>query len=437
MDGSWLRQGPALEELVARRLDGRKGRADVAILIPSYRDNALTASLVDALGRQSFLGFDIIIVYGSGESFIKSPAWASILHMEEKESGGPAGAFFIAQKAALEDGYGFVIMVDNGCVPKSRDVVGELVARASSCGYSLPKIWQRPSKDSRLSNSPNYFGCIRRDALLKAGLTFLPFYYGADDMEFNTRLRQSGFIPEAIGPSVKHGGMKPLVLDSAIRKYYAARGEIESVFLRRLPLNAFLPINAYLFVALIAGLGGRTDLCSMIASGVRDGCGMRFFKNDRIPGQKPLRRVSKKGIPPPLVSSARWRKAIKGTGPDFWLQLDDGRTLVSTASRAAVITLTGLEAALSIGKDVSFGEDANALDLPFLITSRSAYAMDGADAFVIHDGRSVLSSLFRLMLVPVFLPLIIVASAPLTLMGAIMGRMKGVSSEGYGLDGRN
>ena len=184
----WLDKGPELSELVSERLDRRSSRKDVAVVITTSGNPEVLEEHLGALGKQKFRDFDVLIVYGQRDSFAAGPRWAGILHLREKARGGSSGAFYIGQKAALEEGYRTIILADDDCIPVSDDLMGRL-AQGVEEGHKilLPKL-DKGERGIRMTRIPHYYGAFGREVFERAGLTYLPLFFGGDDVELFHRM---------------------------------------------------------------------------------------------------------------------------------------------------------------------------------------------------------------------------------------------------------
>ncbi len=254
-----LDAAPALDALVAERKDMRRApRAKAALVITTYGNGPMLKKHVERLGLQKWKGFDIIIVYGEKDGFIEAPAWAGILHLREKGRNGCSGAYYIGERAALEEGYGIIILADDDCMPVSEDLVESLVKEVEGGTHiAIPRLGSPQA--SWKPRVPHYYGAVSANALRKAGLTFLPLFFGGDDVEFMSRMMNAGFSPKHIEAYAWHPPAKPFLIDASWKRYYYSRGELEALILNRGFPEAFAFAAMGLLMAASLAAFGRTS----------------------------------------------------------------------------------------------------------------------------------------------------------------------------------
>jgi len=196
---------PSLEQLQGRVQDRRrKAHGDTLFIIPSYKDGRRLGAMLAELSKQSYMGFDVAVIYAKGDRFVENRR-LSILHIERKMDLGFAGAAYLGQLAALRGGYKYHVIATANMLPYSRKSLGILHEAAESEGadYVNGKFAyagaQYPGGHIRRTKIEEcgirwaaLWSMIRTDAVRKIGLYPLPMYSGGDDCEYGFRLSGRG-----------------------------------------------------------------------------------------------------------------------------------------------------------------------------------------------------------------------------------------------------
>ncbi len=217
MRDGWKKEGPALDELVLETKDGRKGKRALAIVITSFQARESLAEHLRRLSRQSRKDFDIIAVYGEKDEFLETPGWAGVLHVREKGRMGCAGANYIGQKIALQEGYESVILADDDCMPVSDDLVEKLAGSPGDCAMPNAGYGGQEAVSGFIIH---HYGILRRGALEKAGLTYLPFGNGGEDLELIARIRKAGMKISHADAGGCHPAAAPMMLEGGGRLFH-------------------------------------------------------------------------------------------------------------------------------------------------------------------------------------------------------------------------
>jgi len=93
---------PEAAALISKRKDTIAKKRDIVIVIASKNDRKTLESHIAALSKQTFREFNIIIVYGKSDEFLEVE---NAIHIREKSGRGSAGAFYIGERIALDQGY--------------------------------------------------------------------------------------------------------------------------------------------------------------------------------------------------------------------------------------------------------------------------------------------------------------------------------------------
>ncbi len=419
----WLVNGPELSELVAEVLDNRKNKkAKLAVVIPSFKNNSLLKKQLDKLSEQTFRDFDIIAVYGKDDDFVDTPEWASMLHIKEQSRTGSAGAFYIGQKKALEDGYELITLADNDCIPISEGLLEKFSdAAKKGADVMLPDIIYVPSEKSQKGYVIHHYGCMKNEVFRKIGLSFLPFYFGGEDFELSERITDNGFKIHNLDSLVSHPKNKPALISSEKRKYYCGRGELEALLINGKYLRAFTYMVFYLEMGLAFMLMGKKNLAGEIFRSVRNAASMEFFKSRSEPVDETI-EASVPGNFDIILGEENIH------GDKHWLNVNAG-----VAKRISYIFSQLLHSNRYFGKSILISERHDPADIIAMLMAKTAYIKFGGKYYLVHKNRSALSIIEGLFLLGLSLPFIIAASFSLTIYGALNKKIRGISSQCYGL----
>lgn len=228
----WIARAPPLGELVKDIQDGRKGkRAKTAIIIPSFRRPDLLSQHATLLRKQSMADFDIISVYGTDDGYIQPPPGIGMVHIRRKIDIGSAGAFYIGELYALNEGYEILVIADDDCLPTSDSLLQELDRALEGTGGSSP--WVRFTPDRwRSEGVISMYRAYRREVFEKVGLTFLPFYTSAEDLDLMWRIKRGGIRTAQTDELVTHPKQMPPFLCSRYRIHHYGRNHINLLLLQ-------------------------------------------------------------------------------------------------------------------------------------------------------------------------------------------------------------
>jgi len=190
-------------ELVSFTKEFNKKSSETLIMMPFYLEYGYLSDHLDALSRQTFQDFDVVVilnkvsdekkVYGIIEE--KKPAFGVIV-TKRKEDTGSAGGFFTGQKYALENGYKQMIFADIDCMPVSLNLVEKLVSNKDR-EYVKPggRIIENNQVTQIIPESViPWYALLSTDLVRRCGLYYLPLYYGAEDVEYGSRIKTKPYI---------------------------------------------------------------------------------------------------------------------------------------------------------------------------------------------------------------------------------------------------
>jgi hypothetical protein len=421
IDGSWLREGPGLSELVSRIKDLRgKKRSRTAIVIPTWKKNGLMREHVEKLALQEHGGFDAIIVYGEEDEFLEDTCGVPSVHIRPKTNLGSAGGFYIGERFALESGYEYLILSDNDCLPESYTLVRDLLgALKDGADVAFPKIRNADGKEPQANRLLPQYGCMRADVLRDVGLSYLPLHFGGEDHELFERMKMKGYRAVEIGSvayHAQHAGVSPFACYGLKMRYYL-RGEILWRLLRSAPQNAYCHIFMNLFGGIFFAFS-RKDLSRVMLDAVRDGASMRFFKIESATGEGPMVEQGVMGI-----DASRWSMDNRG-----------GDAPAGRFRRFVYSTARYLSQVPGVfRKDIIFDRTVGASGMLLAMLARNSWLRENGNYHpVLKENRAYHLPLHLAMLGLAFS--ISVPSA-LVLTGAAYAKMTmlGIDSDSYGL----
>jgi len=227
----WLEKPPMLHEMLERLENEPVKRKQILVGIPVYNEKAYLLEQLRWLQRQRYQNFDIFIALSPllepeemKEEIKKNrlPLNVPIIWAKRKEDYGSAGGFYIIERYAVEKGYAALIEADVDCLPTSDRLIETLFGRIKN-GYDV--AMPRTLKDDRIAYNLRFYSMIRTTLLKKVGVTFLPFFYWAEDVELMDRVKKGGSrIAKVDEQEVRHPFKLPvLFLMPSKLVYYRTR----------------------------------------------------------------------------------------------------------------------------------------------------------------------------------------------------------------------
>lgn len=214
-------RAPTLPELVLSCDEsGRRDGAACAVVLPFHGEIECVRRHLELLASQDDPDFDVILVSSSPHPFGKSvrPSKASshgtVSLMLRMPLG--AGAFYVGQRYAHENGYAVVILADSDAYPVDASLIRKLKGAAISGRNAIHLPSAASAGRGRHSPSIHWYGALHDGALSKSGFTYLPLFFGGVDDELESRMMDSGLaihcLPDA---SVSHPLFKPVSMEPA------------------------------------------------------------------------------------------------------------------------------------------------------------------------------------------------------------------------------
>jgi len=417
---NWLDKGPALDELVSEKLDRRKGRSNVAIVMPTYQNYQLIQNHVKELSKQDFRDFDIIIVYEEEDRFIPTPGWASIIHVRRKGRNGAAGGFYVGEKIALEEGYQDIILADDDCLPKSKDLIKNLVEAEGD--VKIPKALYFNEEISGIEII-NHYGCIKRNVLERAGLTFIPFYLGGDDIEFLGRIKNHGYGITRVNSCVAHPSV-PTIINAPPKVYRYIRGGFQALILTKDYRNALS--SAFMHLAKGFGywfLGSEVGKAHFF--GIIDGSRM-MFSAPKFNGKKMPSLPKKPEVDVVITKRLEDEKSTPANRKKLTF-------FSNVIKHIKVIKGVAVNFFRYFRKRVYFSNEKS-MNVVIMIIAKSSYLRYHNHEYELTKDRGVVSNIAGLPLLIVVGPMMIALAIFCLIFGIIKGRK--IKTKEYGINKR-
>jgi GT2 family glycosyltransferase len=249
-------------EIVSERL---QPLSEAVLIVPSYRAAAVTAGTLGEVLRLNPPGsFDLLVVDNGGEDVDEIRRALSTPHLQTivlRQNAGPAGAFYVGMKRALEAGYRYFVLSDNDTELLTENGIGVLISKlpADGLGVVAPTSLARgrpSSGDERVSRAYWEFFTLGRAAVERVGLVDPALFWGIDDYDYAMRLVSAG-VPIVRTPDCRcyHPLSKPSALYNW-STYSLLRGYLLVVFSRR-PSPLAFRLRLETLAAMCAFVGAR------------------------------------------------------------------------------------------------------------------------------------------------------------------------------------
>ncbi len=405
---------PEAAALISKRKDTIAKKRDIVIVIASKNDRKTLESHIAALSKQTFREFNIIIVYGKSDEFLEVE---NAIHIREKSGRGSAGAFYIGERIALDQGYRTIILADDDCLPVSENLLEEMDrARKKGENAILPQVdYGKAKLDLDIIH---HYGCFSREVFEKVGLTYLPFYFGGEDIELLSRIRKK-FKVFKISAKAVHKSSMPIILEKENNAYSYVKGALISAILNDDFAGAYSCSLFHLLGAVGYGLVGRRKLARAYISAIWDGTMLRLGKgmasNSTKIKEKPDKIDTK--ISDVFTSIDYEKLGIIGM-PIHWIEKDI-RILLNIRK--------------TLGKRVLFNESYGPSFLPIILLSKLSYLKFNGEFFRLSSEQNSIICLLRYLLFHLALFPIAGIALLLVVLGAVIKRIKKIDSMGYGI----
>jgi GT2 family glycosyltransferase len=431
----WLKKGPDLRELISEVKDERKNRPrNLALIIPTYRNEKLIQTHVDALSKQTTKDFDIIIVYGEKDRFINSPNWASISHIRERGRNGCAGAYYLGEKYALKEGYGKIVLADDDCLPESNNLLENEAMELESNDVVVPRAFRGTRTNPEYWI--HYYGGMTRKVLEKVGLTFIPLYVGGEDLDFMFRIQEEGFTFHRITSAVVHPRTVPFVLYPPQMLYYYSRGAVIQLFLAKKYVRCAWLIFTILMMAASFRILGKRIIAKEHLRIVRNATGMKFFEEiaTDVKPDNPLKEVKSPEVDVTLDVDSKEARGQDSLNQTLSLHINNRNAWREYGQRIGNFISTAAEARKYLGKRVLFAEWCSSMDLVVMLMARSSYIKTGGNTYAISQNRGLARICSGLILLVGITPIMAALALMFTVYGIANKTLNHIDSHRYGIE---
>jgi len=413
---------PKLEGLISKRIDMRdRKKAKTAIVIATYQNPQVLKKHIYLLQKQSLQDFDMIIVYGEKDKVLEGIP--NTLHIKEKGRNGCAGAFYIGQKTALEEGYENIISADDDCFPISEKLVEELVYRVEKENTISISTWKRGGKRA-YHEYVFHYSCIPKKILARAGLPFYPLFFGGDDIELIERIKKMGIKVEHTQATTYHAPLDLPWIDNIKKRYLYARGGFEAWLLLGNCWRAFLFCFFHLVGAFSFMIFGRGERAGAILKAMINGALMEFG-DKKIPASDDIRIVDYKRESGDVIVDRRIN-----SDPDKFNYKLLFRSSLRVIGWIAESLRYFLDFKKYFGKRIIFVKRYERVHLPIMLMAESAIIQD-EKTYELYTDRGMIGIILGIIFMIIVTPMSVFAALFLVIVGMIMGR--DIKTAGYGV----
>jgi GT2 family glycosyltransferase len=240
-------------------------RSDTILIIPTYRGVDTTiATIRGVLRLNPENSFDVLVVDNGGEDLAKIREELPTPRLQTialRENAGPAGAFYVGMKRALEAGYERFVLSDNDTELLTENGIVILLSKLPPDGFgavapSSLALGDPPPKDVLVPRVHWEFLALGRAAVECVGFVDPELFFGVDDYDYVTRLTSAG-VPIVRTPDCRcyHPFRKPATLYNWAT-YSMLRGYLLFIFTRR-PSPLALRHRAASFASMLGYVGAR------------------------------------------------------------------------------------------------------------------------------------------------------------------------------------
>ncbi len=179
---------PTINEMIEEIRDARKRKGKIAIIVSAKRDNERLRYFLKRLTEQTYKDFDVIIVYGESDDFLKDfEQKLSILHVRRKKDLGFVGGIFLGQVICYLEDYEMFMLFDSDRAFSNEKSLKKLVEGIGNkeicCGISFDVSSKQPHASFLVLGS-----LFKRKVMEKIGFYYAPLWMGFDDSEYSLRV---------------------------------------------------------------------------------------------------------------------------------------------------------------------------------------------------------------------------------------------------------
>ena len=434
MEMDMIREAPAHGNLIAERIERRIGRRkSSAIIIPAYQDPGMLRKHLSLLCHQTTYDFDVIAVHGSEERIESADPKLSILHVRLKRNLGCAGAFYVGQRIALEEGYRKIILADDDCLPESEDLVEALAKKLDTEYVASPMIRLRPS-DKLCRGVIHHYGAMRREALLSAGLSYLPFFLSGEDFDLMRRFAKAGMAIAPVDAVASHPLWPPIFLWDMRKLHAYSRNNIIQSLIGGDIMRGAISMSIHLQTGVALVILGKNDQSRMYLRSAWEASDCRL---GQVLGQdRPLRPIAEidgnhgaqeNGM------TVRSRDPSRDMESDAFLLFGRRSPVFEVICRLRAALTEHGGAVGSLNKDILFDGFGNISDIPHILLARGSSIRFESGVYSITRDRDPFSIAFGAAAFLAAAPISIALGSALALRGISIAMIRGIRSDGYGI----
>ena len=258
---STAKNAPNIYNLIAKIEDKRKGKkrnSDNVIIILTYKSKEQTKEFIYTLTKQNFKDYDIILIYGPGDEIIDLPKNLNVVHIFRKEDIGCAGGFYLGEKYAYEAEYEKFIHIESDVRFVNNDTLKKIIETSNEYDIVMPTVF---TPDLFIKGRGMHQAtCFNRKVIEKVGFTLYPLYFGAEDGEYESRIKTVGSAI-LIKDYVTHPTKSPILV-GPYKAYYFTRNDlfVDSLIGTKVLIQASYRIWEIIFLFLNKNKGYKTKL---------------------------------------------------------------------------------------------------------------------------------------------------------------------------------
>ncbi|MEM3369377.1 MAG: hypothetical protein QXE90_00780 [Candidatus Micrarchaeia archaeon] len=218
-------KAPNIDNLISEIIDKRKNKkrnSENAIIILTYKSNNELLEFIKTLEKQNYRDFDLIIIYGPKDKTINSINAFNFVNIVRKEDIGCAGGFYLGEKYAYKEGYKRIIHIECDVRFVNKTTLKTIIESCKSKSIVMPSVFTLDF--SIKGRGMHQATCFDSSLINYAGFTFLPLYFGAEDGEYEDRLKKYGKLIQ-IKDYVLHPTKSPILV-SIYKDYYFLRNDL-------------------------------------------------------------------------------------------------------------------------------------------------------------------------------------------------------------------
>ncbi|MBU1681461.1 glycosyltransferase [Candidatus Micrarchaeota archaeon] len=424
MKEEWIWKAPSLQELIQEERDERKGRHSLAVIIPVCNANDWIEKQFTQLSKQTYQDFDIIIVHGEKDEFVRVPKKLNVLQIREIGKNGAGGGYFVGEKKAMLDKYKYICMTDADCLPESSDLLENLVKKIDEdYDIALPHVRYKDSNANKGFLS-NHYGCVHRNVYDRIGFTYIPYFFGGEEFDRMYRMARKDMKMGWVDSIATHPTFPPVFLIDDNKEYYYTRGFTIHEFLNRDIGSLWTAIFLRLIEGLLFAACGHFAKAKTRFSAVWAASEFRFF-SERLPPPPPAPFIVEKGKE--LVVERRSTRQVHEN-------LDTLKFNPIRFVKHLVRSLADLQQYFGKKIILQNSEKRQAMgDLLIALMSKRLLIEFQGKTYRLIDNRGTVSIILGILFTAFLLPALITVSFLLLLRGLFIKNSKKISSENYGL----